>query len=121
MKKLTAKIGEYQKDGQTKGRYANLGVMMNSNDGGEYLLLDPTVSIGGVLALQNALAISKGEQVRDRVMVGVWEEDNNQQGQQQYQQQAPQQNYQQAPQQQQQQYQQPQSNQYQNGQGYQGN
>ena len=116
MKKLTAKIGEYtNNEGQTKGRYANLGVLMNSNDGGEYLLLDPTVSIGGVLALQNALAATKGEQVRDRVMVGVWEENNNQQ-------QAPQQqqNYQQAPQQQQQ-YQQPQSNQYQNGQNYQGN
>ena len=112
MKKLTAKIGEYQKDGATKGRYVNVGVLMNSNDGGEYVLLDPTVSVAGLLAQQNVLAASKGEQLRDRVMCGVWEENNQQQGQQQ-QQQAPQQ------QQQQQHYAAPQSQNFQNSNGYQ--
>jgi len=93
-KKLTAKIGEYEKEGQTKGRYVNIGVVMQSNDGGEYMLLDPTVSLAGVMAQQNTLAMQKGEQLRDRIMVNVWEEENNaqqynQQPQQQYQQAAP--------------------------------
>ena len=116
MKKLTAKVGEYQKDGATKGRYANIGVMMPSNDGGEFMLLDPTVSLGGIFALQQAYNASQGKAPSDRIMVSVWEE-NQQQGQQQ---QAPQQGYQQNAPQQQQQYQQPQSNNYQNGQGYNG-
>lgn len=116
MKKLTAKIGEYQKDGATKGRYINLGVVMNGDDG-EYLLLDPNISLAGVLQSQNVMAMNKGAKLRDRIMVNMWEEDNNQQQQQQpqqqqYQQPAPQQ---QAPQQG---YQQPQQN-FQNGQGYQ--
>jgi hypothetical protein len=83
MKKLSAKIGEYQKDGQTKGRYSNIGVIQQSNDGGEYVLLDPTISLAGILAAQNALAVSQGKEIRDRVMVGVFEE--NQDGQQQQQ------------------------------------
>ncbi len=95
-KKLTAKIGEYEKDGQTKGRYVNLGVVMSSNDGGEYMLLDPTVSLSGVMAQQNTLAMQNNQPLRDRIMVNVWEEENNAQ---QYNQQ-PQQQYQQAPQQQ---------------------
>ena len=119
MKKLSAKTGEYQKDGQTKGRYTNIGVLQNSNDGGEYILLDPTVSLAGILAAQNALAQQQGKEIRDRVMVGVFEDQPQQQPQQQQQyQQAPQQQpqqqqYQQAPQQQQQQ--QPAQQQYGNG------
>jgi len=115
MKKLTAKIGEYQKDGATKGRYINLGVVMSGEDG-EYLLLDPNISLAGVLQSQNVMAMNKGAKIRDRIMVNMWEEDNNQQQQQPQQQQsyqqaqqqqAPQQGYQQAPQN------------FQNGQGYQ--
>jgi uncharacterized membrane protein YgcG len=79
-KRLAAKVGEYQKDGQTKGEYARLGVIMQ-NDNGEYLLLDPSVSIAGVLAKQNALAAQKGGQQRDMVMVSIF--DDSQQGQQQ--------------------------------------
>lgn len=94
MKKLSAKTGEYQKDGQTKGRYVNIGVIQQSNDGGEYVLLDPTVSLAGILATQNALAMQQGKEIRDRVMVGVFE-DQPQQGGYQQPQQAPQQHYQQ--------------------------
>jgi hypothetical protein len=81
-KRLTAKIGTYEKDGQTKGRYANLGVIL-SNDNGEYMLMDPTVSLAGILALQNAMAAATGGQMRDRVMVSVFADDNQQRGQQQ--------------------------------------
>lgn len=77
-KRLVAKTGEYQKDGQTKGEYVKIGVVL-SNQNGEYMLLDPAVSLAGVLAKQNALAMSKGEQVRDNVMISVFDDDNQQQ------------------------------------------
>jgi len=118
MKKLTAKIGEYTNaQNEVKGRYANLGVMMPSNDGGEFMLLDPTVSLGGIFALQQAHNATQGKAPSDRIMVSVWEENNQQQAPQQQQQ-----NYQQAPQQAPQQggYQAPQSNNFQGGQGYNG-
>ena len=96
MKRLLCKTGEYQKDGQTKGEYTKLGVMMPGNEGGEFLLLDPTISLAGVLAKQNAFAATQNKPIRDTIMVSVFEE--QQQGQQQnsqqnngYQQQAPQQ------------------------------
>jgi len=116
MKKLVAKVGEYtNNNGETKGRYTNLGVLMTGSDGGEYMLLDPTVNMAGVFALQAAMNAKNGKQDSDRVMVSVWEENNQQQGQG-----APQQQgQQQAPQQQQGGYQQQQSQSFQNGQGYQ--
>jgi hypothetical protein len=101
-KKLSVAVGSYQKDGQTKTRWQNIGVLMTNDQGKEYLLLDASVSVGGLLAIQNAEAMKKGEQVRDRVMVNVFEEQQNaqqynQQNQGGYQQQQPQQNYQQQP------------------------
>ena len=80
-KRITAKIGSYEKDGQTKGRYANLGVVL-SNDNGEYMLLDPTVSLAGILALQNDMAMKDGKQTRDRVMVSIFTDDSGGQRQQ---------------------------------------
>ncbi|AUR82883.1 coil containing protein [Vibrio phage 1.029.O._10N.261.55.A7] len=79
-KRIVAKTGEYQKDGQTKGEYTRVGVVL-SNQNGEYMLLDPAVSLAGLLVKQNALAASKGEQIRDNVMISIFEDDN--QGQQQ--------------------------------------
>ena len=55
VKRLMVKTGEYQKDGQTKGRYTEVGVIM-SNDKGEYALLDPAVNLAGVLLQQKILA-----------------------------------------------------------------
>ena len=84
-KRITAKTGEYQKDGQTKGEYTKLGVMLDNNNG-EYMLLDPSVSLAGVLVKQNALAAKTGGQQRDMVMVSIFD-DNQQQQQGGYQQQ----------------------------------
>lgn len=96
MKKLSAKVGEYtDSQGNIKGKYVNLGVIM-SNQNGHYALLDPTVSLSGVLASQNAYASKQGKPYSDRIMVGIYED--QQQGQRQQPQQ-PQQR-QQAPQQQ---------------------
>ncbi len=82
-KRIVAKTGEYQKDGQTKGEYTKIGVMLN-NDNGEYMLLDPSVSLAGVLIKQNALAAKTNGQQRDMLMVSIFDDDNQnqQQGQQ---------------------------------------
>lgn len=102
-KRLVAKVGEYQKDGQTKGEYVKIGVILE-NQNGEYLLIDPSVSLSGILAKQNAMAANAGQPMRDNVMAGIFTDQN--QGQQGYQQnnrqQGGQQNrgYSQAPQQQ---------------------
>ena len=93
-KRVVAKTGEYQKDGAVKGEYTKLGVVL-SNDNGEYMLLDPSVSLAGVLAKQNAYAMKQNKPVRDSVMVSFFSDDNQQQQPQQNYQQAPQQNYQQ--------------------------
>ena len=96
-KRIAAKTGEYQKDGQTKGEYTKLGVMLDNNNG-EYMLLDPSVSLAGVLVKQNALAAKTGGQQRDMVMVSIF--DDSQQTQQGFQQQGQQQGFQQQGQQQ---------------------
>ena len=80
-KRLTAKIDEYQKDGQTKGKYIELGVILQSNDGGEYILLEPHINLAGVLQQQNSMNVKNGKQPRTNIMVSVF--DNNNQGQQQ--------------------------------------
>lgn len=114
-KRLVAKTGEYiNQQQETKGEYTRIGVAL-SNQNGEYMLLDPSVSLAGVLVKQNALAAKKGEQMRDNVMISIFEDENqgqhNNGGQQQQQQQQQQGGWgqpQQPQQQSQQQYQQPQ-------------
>ena len=80
-KRLMAKTGTYMKDGAEKGEYVKIGVIL-SNDNGEYMLLDPAVSLAGVLAKQNAMAMSQGKPVRDNIMASIFD-DNAQHGQQQ--------------------------------------
>jgi hypothetical protein len=99
-KRLVAKTGEYQnQQNETKGEYTNIGVEL-VNDNGPYMLLDPSVSLAGVLAKQNTLAMNQGKPVRDMVMVSVFEDQPQQQGQQNNQQQNNQQQGYQQPQQQ---------------------
>lgn len=82
-KRLSAITGEYndKQTGQQKAEWTNIGVILQSQNGKEYMLLDPSISLAGVLAKQNALAISKGEQVRDNVMVSLIDENNQNQQQ----------------------------------------
>ena len=93
MKRLSSVTGEYTKDGQQKAEWTNIGVIGVGKNGKEYVLLDPTISLSGVLAKQNVLAQKRGEQPSDMVMASVFEE-NNQQNQNSYQQQGQQQNQQ---------------------------
>ena len=44
---LAVKLGTYEKDGQTKGRYQNIGAVMDG-DNGQYILLDRHFNPAGV-------------------------------------------------------------------------
>lgn len=44
---LAVKIGEYQKDGETKNRYQNIGSILE-NDNGQFMILDRTFNPAGV-------------------------------------------------------------------------
>ena len=78
-KKLVAKTGTYQdrQTGQEKGEYAKLGVIL-SNQNGEYVLLDPTINIAGVLAKQNYMARAEGKPERDMVMCSIFDDSQQQ-------------------------------------------
>ena len=98
-KKLIAKVGTYQKNGETKNEYDELGVMLE-NDNGPYILLDPSINLAGVLIKQNILAATEGKQARSNVMISVFDSEQQQQqnnNQNMQQQSNQQQNYQQHP------------------------
>lgn len=45
---LAVKVGTYEKNGETKGRYENVGSVMRDNDGGKFILLNRTFNPAGV-------------------------------------------------------------------------
>ena len=79
MKRLSAVVGEYTKDNQQKAEWANIGVIGIGKNGKEYMLLDPTVNLAGVLVKQNVLAQKRNEAPSDMVMASIFEETNNNQ------------------------------------------
>lgn len=87
MKRLSAVVGEYtdKQSGQQRADWANVGVIGVSQKGKEYMLLNPEVSLAGLLVKQNVLAANKGEKLSDMVMISIIDEQaqNNNQGQQQ--------------------------------------
>lgn len=88
---LVVKIGEYEKNGETKGRYENIGSMMQG-DNGPFIILKRTFNPAGV----------PNPECKDSVIVSCFEPQQQQQGQQQaaapqQPQQQPQQQYQQGP------------------------
>lgn len=89
-RRLVMKISEYEKDGQTKGEYVELGVILE-NDKGEYALINPHVDLAGVLMAQRILAQKTGRKLGDKVACSIF--DNNQNGGHQAPQQGYQQNY----------------------------
>jgi hypothetical protein len=74
-KRISAKIEEYQKDGQTKGKYVDIGVIMQ-NANGEYMMLNPSVDLAGVLLMQNVLALNTAKEARGNVMCSIFDNDN---------------------------------------------
>jgi len=47
IKDLTVKVGTYQKDGQEKNRYLNIGSMMEDDNGGTFILMNRTFNPAG--------------------------------------------------------------------------
>lgn len=45
---IVVSTGTYQKDGQTKNRYQNVGVMMKNDDGGEFIILHRWFNPAGI-------------------------------------------------------------------------
>ena len=61
---LAVKTGSYQdRDGNTKGRYKNVGSLMESDDGSKFILLDTTFNPAGVPNPDN----------RDNVLISIFE------------------------------------------------
>ena len=84
-KRLAAITGEYvsKQDNQQKGEWTNVGVLIIGQNGKEYAMLDPAVNLAGILLQQNLLALKKGEAPRDMVMLSVFDDAAQQQGNQQ--------------------------------------
>lgn len=66
---IKAKVGEYTKDGQTKGIYRTVGEL-RQGDKGSFILLDAHFNPAGVMR----------EQGRDRVILSVFEEEYGNKG-----------------------------------------
>lgn len=62
LKDLAVVTGTYQKDGETKKRYQNVGALMESENG-QFLLLDPLINLAAV----------PRQEGRDRVIVSMFE------------------------------------------------
>ena len=45
---LAVKVGEYEKDGQTKNRYQNIGMILEKDDGGRFIILERSFNPAGV-------------------------------------------------------------------------
>ena len=73
-KKLAVANGSYIKDGQEKTRWVNVGVILEKNSK-EFMLIDPTINF----------AAFPREQGKDMVMVGIFDDSQQGQGQQQQQ------------------------------------
>ena len=88
-KRLSAVVGEYtdKQSGQQKADWANVGIIGVSTKGKEYMLLNPDVSLAGLLVKQNVLAANKGEKLSDMVMIAIIDEQAQQSHQQNNQQQ----------------------------------
>ncbi len=73
IKDLAVKTGSYvNAQGETKGRYKNVGSLMKSDDGSVFILLDTTFNPAGVPNPDN----------RDNVLISVFDlKDDQQQGQ----------------------------------------
>lgn len=54
---LVVANGKYQSNGQEKTNYVNIGVMMEKDDGGKFILLERTFNPAGVVNLDNKSSI----------------------------------------------------------------
>lgn len=62
---IAIKVGEYEKDGQKKGEYENIGALMQGDDGNEFLLVNNS-------ALNPSLAMIANRDRKRRVLVSIF-------------------------------------------------
>jgi hypothetical protein len=48
IKDLVVKVGTYEKDGETKNKYENIGAIMERDDGGKFMFLKRSFNPAGV-------------------------------------------------------------------------
>ncbi len=70
---LTVKVGEYEKDGNMKGRYKTIGRIMADDKGKEFVLLDATVISMQLFALANPKR-------QDSIIVSIFRDEKNDAG-----------------------------------------
>jgi hypothetical protein len=70
---LAVKVGEYEKDGQTKNRYVNIGMILEKDDGGRFMLLNRSFNPAGVpfkegseTIMVSMFSVKSGEQNEDK-------------------------------------------------------
>jgi len=69
--KLVATVDKYtDRDGNERKRYVTVG-HLHEGDYGDYITLDPSVSLGGVLAMQKINGITKRED--SRIFVNLYD------------------------------------------------
>ena len=69
IKDIAVKVSEYQSQGQTKGRWQNVGSLMQSDDGGQFIILNRWFNPAGVPNPEN----------RDSVVLSCFDPNNQQQ------------------------------------------
>lgn len=79
MKKLAARIETYVSKGETKSKYAQIGIIKESQNG-EYAMLDPTINLAGILLKQNIMAAEQNKPQRNMIMCSIFVDDGNKQG-----------------------------------------
>lgn len=60
---LVVKVGTYEKDGQTKNRYLNIGKKFQNDDGGSFFTINRTFNPAGVPNPEN----------KDSILVSVFD------------------------------------------------
>lgn len=60
---LTVKVGTYEREGETKGRYENCGMILKDEDGKKMIMINPRFNFAGV----------KLDEGRDFVIVSSFE------------------------------------------------
>jgi hypothetical protein len=71
---IAARIGTYQKDGKDKGRYVNVGTLMQWDDGSQTILLDPIIDWATLFQLQRLDSKARQQPPRDKIALQVFVE-----------------------------------------------
>ena len=66
---LACKTGTYEKNGETKNRYKNVGLILENEEGKKMVMIDPTFNFAAV----------RREEGKDMVMVSMFEPKDKQQ------------------------------------------